>query len=180
MTIPYIHSTIKFKNREMGLYTHEADRMGLTLWNPIGHGRVGWIDVSFTAKQSIDIVHTMLHPPGVGPVEMGDGSFEDRQMWWVFKVKHGNGVHSGWLGVTTDVECHCKLGLYDSSNMPPDIGMADYFFHSATISLSLKETHKLIGYIMHWAGAVLIGTKTKKVSRKVEYLPGVGLEADNE
>ena len=162
--IPYINHTIKSRGGHLGVTAYsERRRMEWTMWEPIGHGRVQWHGVSFTAKEAPEIIRTLLHPPGNGN-------------WQVFKLHHSNGVHIQYLAITFERD---KTVLAVTGNLsPPKVGLTDYFFRTHSVALNADEVWLLVGYVMHWAGAVLIGPKTKKVSHNVTYLPGVN--CDNE
>jgi hypothetical protein len=149
---------------KLQINTTGDSRIELTTWKPIGYERCDWIGISLTPGQAIELANTIRKPPKPEPIEMAQGGTEIRPMWQVYRVKHGNGVTRGMIGVCFDDGV--VLGLDDSPNAisqkDDKTGLKDYFWCNE-VRLSSREVKLVTGLLYFWAGAMMVGTR--KISK---------------
>ncbi len=130
-----------------------------------------WISVSLLPAQAIKVAHRLQNPLIDAWVDFADPNpkgpqGELRPIWDVMTVKHGNGVHTAWVGLQGS-----KLGIMNGINWAKiKSGPADYFRPDDSKKLTDKHIKKLCGLLYHWAGAMMIGYVTKRTVTKERVL----------
>lgn len=153
----YIHRGI---GKKLDLWATENGRMVITARGSTAGGRCESVRVSLTPPQAIKVANDLMCPPEHQPVELMDGTSELRPMWQVYKVKHGNGVTRGMVGISDDKGP--VLGLNDNfmsyDKTEDKTRVTDYFCCTA-VKLTRKEVKTVAGLLFLWAGSELVGTR---------------------
>lgn len=151
----YIHRKI---GKKLDLWATENGRMVITAWGSISGGRCESVRVSLTPTQAIKVANDLMSPPGWKSTELMNGTSELRQTWQVYKVKHGNGVTRGMIGVSDDKGP--ILGLEDNlTSFGNDKTRVTDYFHCTEVKLTKPEVKTVTGLLFLWAGSELVGTR---------------------
>lgn len=154
----------------------DCARIELTVWKPWYVGRVSWKSVSLNPAQAVRLAHILLVPPRWQRVRVQDGSKPFRVVWQVLAVKHGNGVHSGEIGVSlrnhggTVVEIGVleMTGNYEKTRSRA----TDCWCPSWSVTMTTGQVKVLAGLLYLWAGARMVGTRRvlRKSVERIMYL----------
>jgi len=167
----YIHKNIGKRNRRGTKVFVVADaetrrHIEITIFRH-DHGRCHWLTVWLNPKQAVKLANFLLNPsksvwvdfadPAPAPAPQG----EHRETWQVIKATC-NGVHPAWIAVKGKELAISHWGYGRSQ----PVGVTDYFHAEHSEVLSTQECKLLVGLLFHWAGAMMIGYKTKRIVKK--------------
>ena len=144
----------RIKNK-LGINTYTRDHaITIQMWEPIPnwHGRVNWLEVSFTPTQALKIANHLFNPP-------------KHTLWHVYKSRYNSGFAFG-IGEQNNNKLLVGINRdsYDATIIRS--GVKDYFPCHA-VQLNLQERKLIAGLLSLWAGSELVGTKKKITTEMV-------------